>query len=129
MLGNYAGMRRGVNWSLPIDRIELDQKRIYIRSVDEDGMLNKDRIPIYIKFKPKSGGDDWQPIPEELETFLREDLASRNDCEKWFLDKGDGSVWYSTPDGITKGIKKILDELRIEGGAIHFIRKARLNDI
>lgn len=45
----------------------------------------------------------------KLEAFLREDLASRNDSEKWFLDKGDVGVWYSTPDGITKGIKKILD--------------------
>ena len=69
MLGNYAGMRRGEIWSLPIDRIDLDQKRIYIRSVDEDGGSNKDRKPIHIKFKPKSGGDDWQPIPEKLEAF------------------------------------------------------------
>jgi len=129
MLGNYAGMRRGEIWALPKDRIDLDQKRIYIKPVDEDGGLSKDGKPIYVKFKPKSGGDDWQPIPEKLEVFLRDDLASRNDSEKWFLDKSDGSVWYATPDGITKGIKKILDELGIEGGAVHFFRKARLNDI
>ena len=129
MLGNYGGMRRGEIWSLPLDRIDLEQGKIYISPVDQDGGLSKDRKPIHVKFKPKSGGDDWQPIVGKLRDFLAEDLADRNEDERWFLDKGDGSVWFASPDGITKGIKKILDELGIEGGAIHFFRKARLNEI
>ena len=78
----------------------------------------------------------WEParssqqlIVGKLRDFLAEDLANRNKDERWFLDKGDGSVWFASPDGITKGIKKILSELGIEGGAIHFFRKVRLNEI
>ena len=70
-----------------------------------------------------------QPIVGKLKDFLAEDLANRNENERWFLDKGDGSVWFASPDGITKAIKNILDKLGIEGGAIHFFRKARLNEI
>ena len=66
---------------------------------------------------------------KNLKAFLIEDLANRNESEKWFLDKGDVSIWYAFPDGITKGIKKILNELEIEGGSMHWFRKARLNEI
>ena len=129
MMGNYGSLRRGEVWSLPLDRIDLDQRRIYVRPVNEEGGLSKANKPIFVKFNPKSQGEDFQPIPKKLYDFLVEDLANRGEDEKWFLDKGDGSVWYASPDGITKAIKKVLDELGIEGGSMHWFRKARLNEI
>ena len=95
-------------WSLPLDRIDLEQGKIYISPVDQDGGLSKDGKPIHVKFKPKSGGDDWQPIVGKLRDFLAEDLANRNEDERWFLDKGDGSVWYASPMESPKESKKFL---------------------
>ncbi|MEE3121692.1 MAG: hypothetical protein VX399_03775, partial [SAR324 cluster bacterium] len=74
-------------------------------------------------------GVDYQPIVDYLYPFLEEDLANRKPEEKWFLDKGDGSVWYASPDGMTKGIKRILEEMELEGGSLHWFRKARLDEI
>ena len=130
MLANYASMRRGEIYSLPLRNIDLVAKRIYVEPIHEDGGINFNHKPIQVKFRPKAGeGIDFQPIVKNLFEFLEEDLASRKLEEKWFLDKGDGSVWYASPDGMTKGINKILEEMGIQGGCLHWFRKARLNDI
>ena len=73
-------------WSLPLDRIDLEQGKIYISPVDQDGGLSKDRKPIQqVKFKPKfREDDDRQPIVGKLRDFLAEDLADRNEDERWF---------------------------------------------
>ena len=45
------------------------------------------------------------------------------------MDKGDGSLWYASSDGITKGISKVNQALGLKGGAIQWFRKARLDEI
>jgi len=130
LLANYASMRRGEVYSLPLRNIDLEAKRIYIEPINEDGGTDFKRNPIQVKFRPKAGeGVDYQPIVDYLVPFLEENLAKRKPEERWFLDKSDGSVWFASPDGMTKGIKIILKEMGIEGGCLHWFRKARLNDI
>ena len=105
-------MRRGEIYSLPLRNIDLAARRIYIQPINEDGGTDFNHKPIQVKFRPKAGeGVDYQPIVDYLYPFLEEDLANRKPEEKWFLDKGDGSVWYASPDGMTKGIKRILKEI------------------
>ena len=100
MLGNYAGIRRDEIWSLTLRNIGLDEKRIYIMPINEDGGLDFDRKPIHVKFRPKAGNlTDFNEIDSYLMEFLKNDLESRKPEEKWFLDKGDGSLWYASPDG------------------------------
>ena len=130
LLANYASMRRGEIYSLPLRNIDLAARRIYIQPINEDGGTDFYHKPIQVEFRPKAGeGVDYQPIVDYLYPFLEEDLANRKPEEKWFLDKGDGSVWYASPDGMTKGIKIILKEMKLEGGAVQWFRKARLDEI
>ena len=130
MLGNYAGLRRGEIWCLPLRNIHLDEKRIYIMPLNKDGGTDKYGKLVHVKFRPKAGDvTDFNDLSDYLMEFLREDLGSRNGHERWFLDKGDGSLWYASPDGITKGIGKVNKELGLKGGAIHWFRKARLDEI
>ena len=107
MLGNYAVLRRGEIWSLPLRNIHLDEKRIYIMPMDEDSGTDKDEKEIHVKFRPKAGDvTDFNAIPDYLMEFLKDDLESCKADERWFLDKGDRSLWYATEDGITKGTGK-----------------------
>ncbi len=48
MLGSYGTMRRGEVWALTLDRIDLEQGKIYISPIDQDGGLIKDGKPIKV---------------------------------------------------------------------------------
>ena len=98
--------------------------------LNEDGGTDKDGKLVHVKFRPKAGDvTDFNDLSDYLMEFLREDLGYRNGHERWFQDKGDGSLWYASPDGITKGIGKVNKELGLKGGAIQWFRKARLDEI
>ena len=82
MLGNYAGLRRGEIWCLPLRNIHLDEKRIYIMPLNEDGGTDKDGKLVHVKFRPKAGDvTDFNDLSDYLMEFLREDLGYRNGHE------------------------------------------------
>ena len=61
---------------------------------------------------------------DELRDFLARDLANRNSAEIWYLDRGDGSKWFSSADGITKAMSRFQKVLGIyeEAKPVHGCR-------
>ena len=70
-------------------------------------------------------------INDYMYDFLLGDDVIRGTHEEWYLDKGDGSIYWSSPSAITMGMTKLLKELGFheEGQSIHWFRRARNMDI
>lgn len=92
MLATNCLLRVGAVWSLPLSAIDLDARVIRIADVPELGWKNK--------------ASKWptKPINQALYDFLKEDLASRGAKEKWFLDDGQGALYYSAVSALGRNM-------------------------
>lgn len=92
MLATNCLLRVGAVWSLPLSAIDLDARVIRIADVPELGWKNK--------------ASKWptKPINQALYEFLKEDLASRGAKEKWFLDDGQGALYYSAVSALGRNM-------------------------
>lgn len=93
-----TGMRRDEIRALKLERIDLDNDLIQIRSVPE--------INVYIK----EGREKNVPISDYLRNFLVNDLKTRNPEEVWYLDKGTGEIAYKYGNRLTDTFAKVLQE-------------------
>ena len=93
-LATYSIMRLGAMWALKLENIDLKRGTIRITDNDELGWVNKrKKWPI-------------KPISKKLMAFLEEDMKSRNNKERYYLDKGNGEPWYKQNGDITRLIRK-----------------------
>ena len=81
MLATTTLLRVAPIWSLQLHNIDLEKRVIKIRDNEK------------IAFKNKSMKWPNKPINEDLYNFLKQDLENRGPKEKYYLDKGDGSLW------------------------------------
>lgn len=102
MMLRYYGLRAGEVWSLPLRHIDLDKMTIKIAEVKE------------LEWKPKKNKEAELPIVGKIKDFLIEDLKCRKPEEKYYLDKGDGTVSTATPNSLNKTIHKVLKELGLQ---------------
>ncbi|WBA86491.1 tyrosine-type recombinase/integrase [Endozoicomonas sp. GU-1] len=100
-LATYSLMRLGALWSLKLENINLERGTIHIKSNPDLGWENKKKKwPI-------------KPISPKLMEFLKEDLASRDKKEKYFLDKGNGLPWYRFRGDISKLFGELCEECNL----------------
>ena len=120
LLADYCALRREEIWSLPLEHIDLSNRVIHIKPVDADGGTNKDGNKIRVKFNSKSNRPDFVIMEDYVYKFLSEDLKSRDlKKEVWYLDKGDGSNWFASRDGLTKAMTRLKKDLGVEGKPCH----------
>ena len=130
LLADYCALRREEIWSLPLEHIDLSNRIIHIKPVDADGGTNKDGNKIRVKFNSKSNRPDFVIMEDYVYKFLSEDLKSRDlKKEVWYLDKGDGSNWFASRDGLTKAMTRLKKDLGVEGKPCHGFREARNEDL
>nr|BAR33876.1 Integrase (XerC) [uncultured Mediterranean phage uvMED] len=132
MLIDYGAMRRSEVWALKRENIDLDERKIHIIEKEgEDAGTNMRGKPFQVSFTPKSGRPDFVIIDDYLYKFLVEDEELRNPEEQWYIDKGDGSNYYSNPMQLSDAMSKFLKKLGIHvvGQANHWFRRARNMDV
>ena len=99
MLARHTLVRVGHIWALKLENININKGFIHIKENEELG------------WKPK--GMKWpnKPINKTLMNFLKEDLANRDESERYFLDKGNGKPWHSTSANLSKPMRAACNEL------------------
>jgi len=99
MMLRYLGLRAGEVWSLRLDSIDLKNKTLTIRAVDELG------------WKPKKGKEAVLPLGGKLATFLEEDLQGRNPQERYYLDKGNGRTYTVDVSTLNNSMSRVMARL------------------
>lgn len=107
-LATKSLMRIGAIAHLPLEAIDLTDRIIRIRDVPERGWKNK--------------GSKWpnKPISPSLYEYLKGDLASRGEHERWFLDDGTGKPWFAWQDNISRMMTKQIKAAGLPAGVKPF---------
>ncbi|GAA4649063.1 hypothetical protein GCM10023116_13370 [Kistimonas scapharcae] len=98
MLATQSIMRLGAIWALMLENIDAERRIIRIRDNPELGWVNKKN-----KWPNKS-------INNVLMEFLEQDLADRNEKERFYLDKGNGTPWRFDTSDISSLAGKLCKE-------------------
>ena len=99
MLATQTLLRVGAIWSLTLANINISRRMIHIRDNKELDWINKQhKQPI-------------KPINETLNTFLINDLSTRNPREKYYLDKGNGQPWRLDCGDLSRQMSKYTQSI------------------
>ena len=133
MLLENSGMRLSEVWSLKLESIDCKNSEIHIKDVDSPGGKDHRRKKFRIRFRLKGAHKTERTayIGKDLLEFLEKDIETRGDKECWFLDRGDGSNLYSSPNALGKAIERHQESLGIKGEAkrTHSYRATLLTEL
>ena len=116
MLLENCGMRLSEVWSLKLESIDCINSEIHIKDVDSPGGKDHRGKKFRIRFRLKGAHKTERTayIGKDLLEFLEQDFEMRGEKECWFLDRGDGSNLYSSPNALGKAIERHQESLGIK---------------
>jgi len=119
ILAFFTMLRVGAVWSLSLKQIDLEKRRVLIKSDPELG------------WNPKKLKETEKPISSGLLEFLADDIAGRSPEERYYLDNGSGSLAVKLPT-LSRAFGRLWAEAGIELNGrqpFHGIRKGVLSEL
>ena len=96
------------------------------------GGINQRGRKFKVVFKPKNRKNQSVRLGNHVKEFLIEDLKRRNlEKEKFYMDDGFGTNWFSSSDALGKAMYRMQKKLKIAGEAkrTHGTRATLLTDL
>lgn len=108
MLATSCLMRSGAIAAQELKNIDMESRLVKIRDVPDLNWKNK--------------ANKWpnKPINDNFYEFLKQDLPSRGEKEKYYLDNGRGNPWFADPSGISKAMSRACKEAGLPEGVKPF---------
>ncbi len=104
----HTGLRRSELLHLKLEDIDLTKGILLIKD-DEKRRQDGD------KHKVKERKEKKVPISESLNMFLTKDFANRNEDEVYYLDDGQGDMYFKWADSLTSDFGRHMKKLGITG--------------
>jgi integrase len=122
LMAKYTGMRGGEIWSCRLQDISLEKKEIKISDKTLKIKTRENGVET-IQWKPKHQKERTIPMNEEFYLFLENDLKLRGEEEAFYLDNGQGVLFYYSVSSLRNSLNVHCKELNILGvKPLHGIR-------
>ncbi len=114
-----TGMRRSECFALKLENILLSDRVIRLRDVEE------------LSVRVKGREEQIIPISNSLADYLKEDFSQRGNKDLYFLDSGQGTPHFSSPDKLTQSMARHCKKIGISGEAkvLHGFRSTLITQV